>query len=327
MPNSGLTADSVQLQFVEPLNRTHGAVTVEFRARRPIPLGEEPFLISIPVADSESMPVSRVTLLNASNVESNIAGARETVVRFLSEGSGLGTADTTDVPLNLVPRRLESSSRNLEFRATVTSHAQDVASSSHAILTLSENQIDVEQRLRYTVTYKELDRLRILVPGSVRPDEFRLVANDGTPETLLTAEVGGLEIDGVRQIRVDLPEPKLGQFEIVCAYSIAVDSTFATLGTADVEVSLLQPAENQGRTTRVEIRSPDNVGVQVSGEQWTQELTLSDAPSWVASGMLRSVNLLLEVAPNVPRRISLYVVLLCEVVFKMVRRPERRAST
>jgi len=298
LPNSGLTADSVQLQFVEPLNRIHGVVTVEFRARRPIPLGEEPFLISIPVADSESMPVSRVTLLNASNVESNIAGARETVIRFLSEGSSLGTADASDVPLNLVPRRLESSSRNLEFRATVTSHPQDVASSSHAILTLSENQIDVEQRLRYTVTYKELDRLRILVPGSVRPDEFRLVATDGTPETLLTAEVGGLEIDGVRQIRVDLPEPKLGQFEIVCAYSIAVDSSFATLGTADVDVSLLQPAENQGRTTRVEIRSPDNVGVQVSGEQWTQELTLSDAPSWVASGMLRSVNLLLEVAPE-----------------------------
>ena len=298
VPGGGSMDDSVQLQFVEPLNRTHEVVTVELRARRPVPLGEEPFLISFPVADSESMPVSRVTLLNASNVESTIAGARETVVRILSEGSSVGTVEASDVPLNLVPRRLESSSRNLDFRATVTSHGQNVASSSHAILTLSENQIDVEQRLRYTVTYKELDRLRILVPGSVRPDEFRLAAADGTPETLLTAEVGGLEIDGVRQIRVDLPEPKLGQFEVICKYSISVNSAFATLGTAVVDVSLLQPAENQGRTTRVEIRSPDNVGVQVSGEQWTQELTLSDAPSWVAAGMLRSVNLKLEVAPE-----------------------------
>ncbi|MFT5092777.1 MAG: hypothetical protein ACI93T_001598 [Porticoccaceae bacterium] len=297
-PNGALMADSVQLQFVEPLNRTHGAVTIELRARRPVPLGEEPFLISIPMADSESMPVSRVTLLNANNVESTIAGAGDTDIRFLSEETNIGTVDVSNVPLNLVPRRLESASRDLEFRATVTTHKQDVTSSSHAVLTLSEDQINVEQRLRYAVTYEELDRLRILVPGSVRPDEFRLVAANSDAAIPLTAELGGLEIDGVRQVRVDLPEPELGQFEVLCSYSIPLDSTFATAGTADADVSLLQPAEIRGTSTRVEIRSPGNVGVQVSGEQWTQELTLSNAPSWVAAGMLLNVNLKLEAAPE-----------------------------
>ena len=297
-PNGALMADTVQLQFVEPLNRTHGVVTIELHARRPVPLGEEPFLISIPIADSESMPVSRVTLLNANNVESTIAGAGETDIRFVSEETNIGSADVSNVPLNLVPRRLESASRELEFRATVTTHQQDVRSSSHAVLTLSEDQINVEQRLRYTVTYEELDRLRILVPGAVRPDEFQLVAADGNAAIPLTAELGGLEIDGVRQIRVDLPEPKLGQFEVICTYSIPLDSAFATVGAAVADVSLLQPAEIRGSTTRVEIRSPGNVGVQVSGEQWTQELTLSDAPSWVASGMLRNVSLKLEAAPE-----------------------------
>jgi hypothetical protein len=297
-PNGALMADSVQLQFVEPLNRTHGAVTIELRARRPVPLGEEPFLISIPMADSDSMPVSRVTLLNANNVESTIAGAHDTDIRFLSEDANIGTVDVSSVPLNLVPRRLESGSRNLEFRATVTTHEQDVTSSSHAILTLLENQISVEQRLGYTITYEELDRLRILVPGSVRPDEFRLAVADGNAAVPLTAELGGLEIDGVRQVRVDLPEPMLGQFEVLCTYSIPLDSAIATSGIAYIDVSLLQPAENQGKTTRVEIRSPGNVGVHVSGEQWTQELTLSDAPSWVASGMLRNVDLKLEAAPE-----------------------------
>jgi len=297
-PNGALMADTVQLQFVEPLNRTHGAVTIELRARRPVPLGEEPFLISIPMADSESMPVSRVTLLNANNVESTIAGAGDTDIRFLSEDTNIGKVDVSNVPLNLVPRRLESASRDLEFRATVTTHKQDVTSSSHAVLTLSEDQINVEQRLRYAVTYEELDRLRILVPGSVRPDEFRLVAAIGDTATPLTAELGGLEINGFRQVRVDLPEPKLGQFEVLCSYAIPLDSTFATAGTADADVSLLQPAEIRGSTTRVEIRSPGNVGVQVSGEQWTQELTLSNAPSWVASGMLRNVSLKLEAAPD-----------------------------
>lgn len=296
--NGASMADTVQLQFVEPLNRTHGAVAIELRARRPVPLGEEPFLISIPIADSESMSVSRVTLLNGNNVESTIAGAGDTDIRFLSEETNIGATDVSNVPLNLVPRRLESASRELEFRATVTTHQQDVTSSSHAVLTLSEDQINVEQRLHYTVTYEELDRLRILVPGTVRPDEFQLVAADGNSTTPLTAELGGLEIDGVRQIRVDLPEPKLGQFEVICTYSIPLDSAFATAGTADADVSLLQPAEIRGNTTRVEIRSPGNVGVQVSGEQWTQELTLSDAPSWVASGMLRNVNLKLEAAPE-----------------------------
>jgi hypothetical protein len=290
--------DEIRLEFVEPLNRTHGPVTVELRARRPVPIGEEPFLISVPRADSESMPVSQVTLLNANNVESTIAGARDTVVRFLSEGIGSGATDVADVPLNLLPRRLESSSRNLEFRATVTTHAQEVTSSSHAILTLTENQITVEQRLRYAVTYEEVDRLRILVPGSVRPDGFRLVAKDGGAPVPLSAEVGGLEIDGVRQIRVELPGPMIGQFEVACTYSVPVDSVFATSGTASSEVPLLQPAEIRGKTTRVELRSPGNVGVQVTGEEWTQELTLSNAPSWVASDMVRTVALELEAAPE-----------------------------
>jgi hypothetical protein len=290
--------DEIRLEFVEPLNRTHGAVTVELRARRPVPLGEEPFLISVPRADSESMPVSQVTLYNANNVESTIAGARDTDVRFLSKRVGSGTTDAADVPLNLVPRRLESSSQNLEFRATVTTHEQEVTSSSHAILTLTENQIVVEQRLRYTVTYEEVDRLRILIPGSVKPNEFRLVAKDGQASVPLSAEVGGLEIDGVRQIRVELPEPMLGQFEVVCTYSVPVDSVFATSGTASSEVPLLQPAEIQGTATRVELRSPGNVAVQVTGKAWTQELTLSNAPSWVASGMVRNVFLKLEAAPE-----------------------------
>ena len=298
VPTAGPNTEELRIEFVEPLNRTHGVVSVELLASRPVPLGEEPFLISMPMADSEAMPVSHVTLLNADNVESTIAGARETDVRFLSDGTRLGTTETSDIPLNLVPRKLESASSTLEFLATVTTHDQDVVSASHAILTLSENEIAAEQRLRYSVAYEAIDRLRILVPGSVKPDGFRLMSRDDETSTPLTAEVGGLEIDGVRQIRVDLPEPLLGQFAVACTYQIPVDSAFASSGTAKLEIPLLQPSEITGDTTRVEIRSPGNVEVQVAGEQWTQELTLSNAPSWLASGMLRSVDLSLEAAPD-----------------------------
>lgn len=287
----------IRLEFVEPLNRTHGPITVKLQARRPVPLGEEPFLISIPVADSDSRPVSQLTLLNASNVESTLEGARNTAVKFISSASGIAATLNADGPLNQAPRQLESSSSDLEFRATVTTHAQEVTVSSHATLTLSESLIDVEQRLRYAVTYEELDRLRILVPGTVTPKEFHLAGDDGT-STALTAEVGGLEIDGVRQIRVNLPQPVLGKFEVVCTYSVPVDAAFIESGIGQSEVALLQPADVPGKSTRVELRSPGNVGVLVTGEQWDQELTLSSAPTWVASGMLRNVGLSLEAAPE-----------------------------
>lgn len=290
-------AEEIRLEFVEPLNRTHGPITVKLQARRPVPLGDEPFLISIPAADSASRPISQLTLLNASNVESTLEGARDTDVRFISSPSGSAVAANADGPVNQVPRQLESSSSDLEFRATVTTHAQTVAVSSHATLTLSGNLIDVEQRLRYSVNYEELDRLRILVPGAVTPKEFRLAGDDGI-SAALTAEVGGLEIDGVRQIRVNLPQPVLGKFAVICTYSVPVDAAFIESGVGQSEVALLQPADVQGESTRVELRSPGNVGVLVTGEQWDQELTLSSAPTWVASGMLRNVGLSLEAAPE-----------------------------
>ncbi|NQV23562.1 MAG: hypothetical protein HQ518_04255, partial [Rhodopirellula sp.] len=290
--------DEIELHFAEPLNRTHGAVAVEIRARRPVQLGEEAFLISIPTADSESKPVSHLKVLNASNVESTIAAAGDTELRFVSDEDQIGAVETAELPLNLLPRYIESTSPRLTFRATVTTHDQVVTSSSGVVFKLSEDQIAVEQKLRYSVMYKELDRLRILVPGTIRPDAFRLLASDGTSSVPLTAEVGGLEIDGVRQIRVNLPAPKIGRFDILCSYSVPVDSVFVSSGVADIEVSLLQPAEIQSETTRVEIRSPGNVGVQLRGEQWTQELTLSSAPSWITPGTVRNVSLKLEAAPE-----------------------------
>ncbi len=289
--------EEIRLEFIEPLNRTHGPIAVRLQARRPVPLGEEPFLISMPVADSESRPISQLTLFNASNVESTLEGAGNTAIRFISSDSESATTTNADGPLNQVPRQLESTSSDLEFRATVTTHAQAVTASSHATLTLSEDLINVEQRLHYSVTYQELDRLRILVPGSVTPEEFRLAGNDGI-STALTAEVGGLEIDGVRQIRVNLPQPILGQFEVICTYSVPVDPAFLESGIGRANVPLLQPADLSGETTRVELRSPGNVGVLVSGEQWAQELTLNNAPTWVASGMHRNVGVTLEAAPE-----------------------------
>jgi hypothetical protein len=291
-------SDEINIQFIEPLNRTHGAVTVEIRARRPVQTGEEAFLISVPTADSDSVPISQLKVRNASNVESTIDAAGDTVVRFVSDGSSGGPTATTDGPLNLVPRILECTSAGLVFRATVTAHTQQVTSSSRALLSFSDDQIAVEQWLDYSVVYKELDRLRILVPGSVRPDEFRLVSADKKSSTLLTAEVGGLEIDGVRQIRVNLPKPMLGQFKVLCIYSVPVDAAFATSGFAETDVPLLQPPEIQGEATRVEIQSPGNVGVQVTGSHWTQELTLSDVPSWITAGTIRNVRLKLEAAPE-----------------------------
>jgi len=290
--------ETIRLEFVEPINRTHGPITVKLQARRPVPLGEESFLISIPVADSESRPVSQLTLLNASNVESTLEGARNTAVQMISNTSGNAVTTKADGPLNQVPRYFESASSALEFRATVTTHAQEVAVSSHATLTLSDNLINVEQRLDYSVTYEELDRLRILVPGSVTPEGFRLTGDDGISTVLLTAETGGLEIDGVRQIRVNLPRPILGQFGIICTYSVPVDAAFVESGIGQSDVPLLQPADVPGKSTRVELRSPDNVGVLVSGEQWDQKLTLSSAPTWVAAGMLRNVGLTMEAAPE-----------------------------
>jgi len=290
--------ETIRLEFVEPINRTHGPINVKLQARRPVPLGEESFLISIPVAGAESRPVSRITLLNASNVESTLEGARNTSVQMVTSASGNAVTTKADGPLNQVPRYFESASSDLEFRATVTTHAQEVTVSSHATLTLSDNLINVEQRLDYAVTYEELDRLRILVPGSVTPEAFRLTGDDGISTVPLTAETGGLEIDGVRQIRVNLPQPILGQFEIICTYSVPVDTAFVESGIGQSDVPLLQPADLPGKSTRVELRSPGNVGVLVSGEQWDQKLTLSSAPTWVAAGMLRNVGLIMEAAPE-----------------------------
>lgn len=290
--------NEITLQFVEPLNRTHGAVVIEIQARRPVPIGEEAFLISVPVADSGSVPVSSLTLRNAVNVESTIAPAGNTDLRTITEGLIGGRSARNGEPLNLLSRTYESTSHELTMLATVTTHLQEVTSSSRAVLNVTEDRITVEQQLNYNVSYAELDRLRILVPGPVLPEGFRLVSGDTESSVPLSAEIGGIEIDGVRQIRVNLPEPLLGQFDVFCNYSLPVDSTLATSENIQVEVPLLQPPEAQSESTRVEIRSPGNVGVLPQGPQWTQELTLSNAPSWITTGTARSVNLKLEAEPE-----------------------------
>ncbi|MDA0282788.1 MAG: hypothetical protein O3B86_05490 [Planctomycetota bacterium] len=297
-PGSAGMSDEITLQFSEALNRTHGKVTDEVQARRPIQLGDESFPISFPTVDGDFTPVSKLTIRNANDVENTMMTVDGTSVRAVLDGFATTPAHQIRTPLNLSPRLLESTSRSLMFEATVTTHPQDVATTSRATLTLDDEWIAIEQRLHYSVVYKELDRLRILVPAAVRSAEFWLVGEDETPSVPLKAEDGGPEFERVRQIRLNLPEPRLGQFDVMCSYSIAVPPEFAGSGKAMIDVPLLQPTEGPGHTTRVEIRSPGNVGVQLKDALWSQELTLGKSPSWIASGAVRNVGLTLEAAPE-----------------------------
>lgn len=293
------TSGGIDLNFVESLNRTHGKSVIRFRTSRPITEGQEPFLISLPMLDESTLPVTRLTVRNDDAVESTLDPLGGTAVRPISRQSPSAREKAeSSQPPNLTPSVFECTSPELQFRATVTTQPQEMTATSRATLTLTDDRVSVEQHLLYSVNYEEVDRLRILVPASVpAADFFYSQRPDGTLKEL-DVEDGGLELDGLRQVRVKLPGPMLGRFEIVCRYSTPVDITPGQIAPQNLPVAILQPAEIESTSTRLEVRSSGNLQVGLDDSDWTQELTLSQTPSWITTGARRSVDLTVISTPE-----------------------------
>ena len=292
---NGEGKDLVTLVLQNSISRSE-AQSIELHCSRPISLeqvpirGEETFALTLPVPVSQRQADLQLTVENGGNIVSSlepIGGASVTVLASLPSDSF--------APQNTHERVWEVSAERLEFAAKVEAFEQRTTCETTVTATISDESCMVEQVFDYEVLYRQLNEVRLLVPGNRTP-QFWLLRPQDNERRPLAPQLTGVEVDDRVQFRLDLSPDLWGQFQIIAQYELRMPAKDARLG-GEVELTLpmLSSSDAPAKQIHLEINSADNLRVVPQDDsRWKPELRLSRLPGWVTE----------EERPSVPLSLS-----------------------
>ena len=177
------------------------------------------------------------------------------------------------------------------FAADRVIRSREVATESTAVVALTQDGAEITQEFQYSVRYEAIRELTFEAAGGapLEPDslQFTLIPTAGaaaaTPDAdsareiplnyLATAsEIPAPGTDSSRQIRVSIPQPRIGDFS-VRVRSAASSQGAATTPAARRAVPLIQPVDGRIAGQQVVVRSPRGLSVDL-------DRALRDEHSW-----------------------------------------------
>jgi hypothetical protein len=286
--------DRLEMLLTEARSRTHDSWSIELTCRAPVPESASTFPLTLPQIDT---PIERlrspvVRVINERNIESTFAAARGTIAHDITDDSD--DPSLQHLPANLRPRVWEIDSQSIQFDATVKAHEQEVVCAPFATLRFDDDRFEIVQRLNYSVSYEPLSRVRVEIPSELAGEaisraEFRLV-RPGDEESQELSLVGtGLQLGEAVERSLQLPDSTWGRFTVICEYSVSIADLLATPDASVSNVPLIQSADADPETTRVEIQAPANIELQLPKETWEPELSVGRFPTWLAQGIQRNL--------------------------------------
>lgn len=229
-----------QMIFSIPLQQpTTGEVEVLVKAHLEIPAGAKDVAFTLPHPHADSVASAPVVIQAADNVELVPASDR---IEGLSRQRGRLAA-------RLPARQQEPLSYRCElplskFAATFRVLSRTIVTDVTSQITLEAEGGRVDQRLVYHVAKETTDRLLIDVPYSLAESDQLQIMLDGRP--LARMPSGDEEPVPQRPVkmRVDLPEPRIGDVELIATYPLPKDKP-APLASITVQVPLVMPGEGE----------------------------------------------------------------------------------
>lgn len=283
LPGSGAAKDLVTLVLQESISRSE-AQSIELQCSRPISLdqfpidGEETFSLTLPVPVAQRQTGFQLTVENGGNIVSALEPAEGASVTVLAS-----LPSDTYAPQNTHELAWEVSAERLEFATKVQSFDQRTTCESTVTATINDETCVVEQVFDYEVLYRQLNEVRLLVPGGRTP-QFWLQRPQDNERRPLAPQLTGVEVDDRVQFRLDLSPDLWGQFQIIAQYELPLPEDTEQTGNVELIIPMLSSSDAPASRVHLEIDSADNLRVVPQDDTgWEPELRLSRLPGWVTT--------------------------------------------
>jgi hypothetical protein len=252
---------------------------ITFSLRRPVPREERQMRLPLPVPLADSVGTGELEVASAAEVE---------LLPDLAMSAGLTptpiteTTDSANGPYGTT-HRFRTALPQAVFVAQRISRAREVLVEAAAQFDLQEAEAQIDQRFDYTVRYEPIKELRFEIPSDSsfdpEPSEIVLLAAAGRGdadtqerETSLTSMTSEDETDaaGIRQLRVTLPQPRMGQFAVRIRRHMTRPQPNSNSGAW--HLPLIQQADGRMMDQQASIHTPRTIAVSLDAARrssWT----------------------------------------------------------
>ncbi|MDB5344653.1 MAG: hypothetical protein JWP89_3030 [Schlesneria sp.] len=264
---------------VRLIKRQTAPFTVRMRARRPT-RGTEDIALTLPRAKASSPPIPSLYLVNAENVETELTTRGETVIRPMAQ------ADFRQSNLPESFRGLKTTAYRVDteeqaFGLRVLPQPRRVRTESTSEASWQNDRLQLVQRISFDVAYERLSQVRFTVPREVSTDRFRFFADN---EVELPAEWSEVPNSQTRQVRLVLPEQKIGRFDIEAHFFVNMPDDTGLDGDATVAIPVLQCVDDPFHQTRIVLAREDWFEASSATEQWKPQPLRSESWTWLTEG-------------------------------------------
>ena len=232
--------------------------------------------LPLPVPEATSLMPASVAVLPDDNVE--LTESLEDMVGLVAQQ----IAPQMALPARQqVPLYYRADLDQATFAATIKVHPQSIAVDVFSQIDVNEQGGHVNVTLAYHVSHEPVNSLELDVPRTVADAGNLEISFEGT--SLSPVEVGGgilsFDVDRPLLMRVDLPEPQIGRFELHIQYPLAVWRSISEQSTP-LAVPLVMPADAALGTNEAVVKTTSAITVGQSGDVWTKpnDTTTSGPP-------------------------------------------------
>jgi hypothetical protein len=266
---------------------------VPLRASRPITIGAEPFNLGLPVPIASNRNRTILIAARDDEISLRLDPAEGTVLRELPERLANEAGEWLIEPefpeeyrrLQRIERLVDSESHTLQVHAAA--HPPQLLAETISAARIAPESAAAVQTIQFDVDFQRVSQIHLLVPRALQGQvNFELQGDDAVP--LYPTWTGGEE-SALRQVRLGLPEPRIGRFEVVASFEMPLPEATRLELHSSLRIPLILCAETDYISTRFSVEPGGEVDVTVSGEPWKPQFAPDGSSEWIASGTVTHV--------------------------------------
>ncbi len=269
--------NEIRLRLVK---RQNAAFQIRLRARRPLK-GPDDAVLALPRALASSSPSVSLVVANAENVETELTALGETVLRPMPATTvELATLPESLRGLKWSGYRIDTDEQAVSMRIVPQQRRLRMESASEAAW--QNDRVQIVQRIACDVVYERLTQLKLKVPRELSAERVRFFTER---EVELTADWMEDAADTqMRLVRLTLPEPKIGRFDIQARFFVRVSDALAADVEGTVAIPIVQSGEEPFSQTRFSLARTDWFEAAAEAVAWKPLPLRPEAWLWSMDG-------------------------------------------
>ena len=318
-PESLIDTESSRLDQVDPLSiqlarggqTTPAEFEIRLQAHRTVGPDATSVNFKLPRPRDSLLAPATVFVRSARNVE--LTPRSEEMAGLIPEPISVPRPEEMVLDENVLIYRERSVAQPAEFAADFNVRERSLVMELLDVIRIEEDEAVVEQRFSYRTAFGTVDRVLLDMPRSLLNEDVTFALG---PERIplpwfpvILADEGGIWEERA-QIEVDLPESRLGPFELFVQYSLPMPQLTPEEATQLQLLLVLPPSTEEMEVVNheVQVTAPANVHVEPAAETWTTPVAalpdsaeLRSSWRWSVDAATPSIKLLITSGHEAPQ--------------------------